>query len=1515
MKGNEAELWRALGELVGKSLAGKKAVLVPHFGTFTLTSAPVSLEGVTNPAKRERDDREAVFLVASDFAPNLRPGIAHSTGVRPYTAKGFSGKVPTLTLNFTELARIAKIEKAVCKRNFEQSVRELAATAKLNQDIRKSIPGLGTFVVKSGIAAVIFDNSSLQSLSNTGKTAVNRSESPLFEKITAFGETIERPFTTLTKSEDSSHRSMNVKALLTSPVDFLVDNRAKALLLLQLKDQSNAGALTVEELSQCLQGLENPALTGELIRHLADITRSKTGSKVRYRDLFAGIERLKTPKPQGSFHSDITANYSRTAIVPLARQVWHCKGTLTDLAQRGGMRPRVRGTASELLSLLKRANVNVNIHQLKAFIREDQLNPASISVLDLIAAARSVLKPEVADLSVFSGLLSQHSPAPVRSNEPDKLDRFFRSHPLTEVFFKARNEADIVTLPAFLSVLHTLSKGLVQGFEAQRAFLQASKGKTELTAAEFWSAFQPSETPKQVEERCFRILRQWLRDEEMTSEQAFQRLLDKVGASEQLSKGQFEQAVSSFALSKGDVGSLFEALDGKKDGVVDLAEWLNKIYEQEGPYQPLKDVFYRANIPQEDLITQLGLQDRLSLSEKDLISLLQRLDASLSLQKAMSITSSVLRNRSEIPVSELFSQLSSSPRQLTGDWLDQLYQRIRKRLSGQSQRLRSLFEAADLKRAGRLSPLTFQNCLLTADLGLQPLEIQRLLQILDPRDVRVIDYCAFVDNLTGPEYVPVDPLRETTQRLQVYMRQNGLTEEQLCETLGGYAPILTFAHFLRSKVHQRLSAPEMAEIVSKMDLNRDGQIDSEDLKAVFSTRNIVAIEGKSDQNSANLTTEQARSLLTRIQDSLSQQKISFAEAFKRLDADRNGTIAYSDFMTHWDSLYPLSHMQKEGLFRLFDSQNIGQIDYPSFLRILRDVEIDPKASSENWDWEHDVISKIKAWKAGQKLPTEAVFRAFDRDFDGILSKTDLTESLDRLLKLGNLPSAKVERVYKLLDVFQRGSVQLADFKVILDENCRPEWKSRAKQQLSLCLSQAYPSLSEAFERVSEHTGKVTFAQFKATVEAKDWLKGFGLTVGLLQELFASLDQGRKGYISESDWRTAFGDYERNKLFLREFVETLKANFSSLESAFDYFLSFHASQPPGKILLSEFESALESLLPKRFTKADAKVLWQSIAHDRSYIDYSSFTAIGPISFTSPEASKPPVHTKRPSLKSFTQSKLAVLTQDDPFRRLNSLLRTSSKPLEQVFREIDTQNSGQITESQFRAALRGLNLGLSSVEIDQLVLRSDLAGQNCINWVTFMRKFTPTETERHLKALISNRLEKLRQDMWRYMGSPREAFRRFEKERSGKLEFAAFTALIRALYTASGEALPAFSVLKDLFDSVDSRKDGYLDIKEWLSAFKQEIDQNSWEFSRSFDEIAKIIVKNSKMLQMTFEAMSKNGLVTLQSAKDVLSTVLKEANLTEEQWILVLKPGKKDENVDFRQLLNTYRARKLGKSQFS
>jgi Ca2+-binding EF-hand superfamily protein len=49
---------------------------------------------------------------------------------------------------------------------------------------------------------------------------------------------------------------------------------------------------------------------------------------------------------------------------------------------------------------------------------------------------------------------------------------------------------------------------------------------------------------------------------------------------------------------------------------------------------------------------------------------------------------------------------------------------------------------------------------------------------------------------------------------------------------------------------------------------------------------------------------------------------------------------------------------------------------------------------------------------------------------------------------------------------------------------------------------------------------------------------------MLKELFAALDPHKKGYMSESDFSTAFGKYDWKSSMVMEFVETLQTKFGS-----------------------------------------------------------------------------------------------------------------------------------------------------------------------------------------------------------------------------------------------------------------------------------------------------------------------------------------------------------------------------------
>lgn len=83
---------------------------------------------------------------------------------------------------------------------------------------------------------------------------------------------------------------------------------------------------------------------------------------------------------------------------------------------------------------------------------------------------------------------------------------------------------------------------------------------------------------------------------------------------------------------------------------------------------------------------------------------------------------------------------------------------------------------------------------------------------------------------------------------------------------------------------------------------------------------------------------------------------------------------------------------------------------------------------------------IKRWISKEQISVENAFQAFDRDFDGMMSKEDLRQSLISILRLEDreIPSSKLDRLYKLMDNYKRNCVYLADFKILFEENRVPD---------------------------------------------------------------------------------------------------------------------------------------------------------------------------------------------------------------------------------------------------------------------------------------------------------------------------------------------------------------------------------------------------------------------------------------------------------------------------------------------
>ena len=118
-----------------------------------------------------------------------------------------------------------------------------------------------------------------------------------------------------------------------------------------------------------------------------------------------------------------------------------------------------------------------------------------------------------------------------------------------------------------------------------------------------------------------------------------------------------------------------------------------------------------------------------------------------------------------------------------------------------------------------------------------------------------------------------------------------------------------------------------------------------------------------------------------------------------------------------------------------------------------------------------------------ELKPEDAFRVMDSDFYGFMSKDDLSRFLKEGITLSGegITSQREDRLFKLLDVFKRGTIQFNDIKRFFEEDMDFEnnasisggkqlvgrstfdWRLHAKQQIGLILSKKYSRLSKSFE--------------------------------------------------------------------------------------------------------------------------------------------------------------------------------------------------------------------------------------------------------------------------------------------------------------------------------------------------------------------------------------------------------------------------------------------------------------------
>lgn len=115
-------------------------------------------------------------------------------------------------------------------------------------------------------------------------------------------------------------------------------------------------------------------------------------------------------------------------------------------------------------------------------------------------------------------------------------------------------------------------------------------------------------------------------------------------------------------------------------------------------------------------------------------------------------------------------------------------------------------------------------------------------------------------------------------------------------------------------------------------------------------------------------------------------------------------------------------------------------------------------------------------------------------------------------------------------------------------------------------------------------------------------------------------------------------------------------------------------------------------------------------------------------------------------------------------------------------------------------------MSDTEIDRIMQRVDANMDGMVSYIEFAAKFRDDPAfDSRMKNRANDLLAEYKERMILFMTSATDAYRMFDSSREGKMTYLDFDKLIRELCKLSKIAVPCYSVIKDMFDTIDGKTD--------------------------------------------------------------------------------------------------------------
>ena len=1100
-----------------------------------------------------------------------------------------------------------------------------------------------------------------------------------------------------------------------------------------------------------------------------------------------------------------------------------------------------------------------------------------------------------------------------------------------------------------------------------------------------------------------------------------------------------------------ELDNFFSWVDTKNDGVIDRFEFLGRFEYRNKPLTTIKNIILENKLDIEDLAHRMGMGvgDLTKLDFENFQKKIKMLDYTYPekfiLELFEELTKQKIKdekNKKYITSKEILDEINYiKPLENYNSFIKNYSTIVRNKIT--HEELKSQFEKFDTDFLGTLTKLEFVKAvtpLFPEFTDQDHLLFLRVTNMLDKDGnvtyTKLLNYIYYFcnDKLNDPftkmcEILSNYLVKECDEDIEklMYLIDTGIAQKKTSLIVHQPLSINQIKTFLEKK-EKNIIFPE--KIIQKLDIDADGLISFEDLRAVlkrFIHTSFFKFSNDSNDPNINLFSKEKMSeyrfkgIIQKLNDYIKKKNINQVGLFRKFDKDNDGFISNIDFNSVIGEIIPLAPAMKDQFFNYLDFYHNGMVDLNTFIVALEGFSNSNVLIQNNNKIENEILDEFKKFIIkNNKLSDNEIFQVLDKDCDGLVNIDDFRKFVVMNLNIPEkeFTNSKLQRVMMSISLSKNFQIGLNDIREMInlcnqnrehmnlkevfklttnqnlsDQKKNKEWTNDIIERLGMFVSEKYDSIEQFFEEnIEKGENKFKFTDLIKFHEKNFELfnNGFNLTNDELLSLFTSLDSHKKNYLTLQDLKNklqVYNFYNKMHIDVKNFMQE---NFINGIDAFKFFakkdITFNQEDKSKYcITLKEFFDTFEIFFPKKYSTntilkyvnkyfnivTSANNIKSNLTNKKDTISFSEFNYIYFDSvkddnyFLKKKILDTKLMTNRQEISKkikndlihnpqnnfyysnlFKKNYKELLTpfDKDPLNKIKRILCSSKYNINRFFEQLEKEcgpNNYVVNKYQFRNIIKTLDLGLSNLEIDQIMHKCGKVtydgNLNLKEFVTYLYSVNQIleEGKNNIVPIISE----IKGLIYKYYSSPIICFQNNDINHVGKIDFENFKNIIFDMYSKNEQPLPNFTLIKNAFDTIDLRKDGMIDINEWckvLGTFNGKLDfgeekvpngfdfydnnkflklktlkkgsnfslvnnrrvLREWETSTDVSDIYKYINKNKKMIKQKIKdsnysiGTGSTRLIQPDNLVLILKGVIPNNRLSLTQWKMIVNVAKKD-----------------------